>query len=293
MSELVLSLFPGIDLLGRAFEDEGYTVVRGPDPLWGGDIKTFSPPAGRFEGVIGGPPCQIHSRLRHLNPLAGQKHGDLIPEFCRVVGEAQPDWFLMENVREAPLPAVPGYVVRDLLLNNKWLGAEQHRVRRFSLGTRDGRALDVSPDLLIFEEPRWREEGQAAYVGGGGAPVPVKLGGSGKVKRTWKPAGEAAPARTAADLCRLQGLPEGFADELPFTVQGKRTVIGNGVPLPMGGAVARAVRRATARAAQCDGCGDTTNDPSDLAGDGDWAAGSDGLYWCPDCLRYREARGGA
>ena len=84
---LVLSVFPGIDLLGLAFEQEGFTVVRGPDPIWGGDVKTFHPPAGRFDGVIGGPPCQIHSRLRFLNPLAGQKHGDLIPEFCRVVAE--------------------------------------------------------------------------------------------------------------------------------------------------------------------------------------------------------------
>jgi hypothetical protein len=95
---LVLSIFPGIDLLGLAFEREGFTVVRGPDPIFGGDVKTFHPPAGVFSGIVGGPPCQIHSRLRFLNPRAGQKHGDLIPEFERVVAEAQPDWFLMENV---------------------------------------------------------------------------------------------------------------------------------------------------------------------------------------------------
>ena len=34
---LVLSLFPGIGLLDMAFEEEGFTVVRGPDLLWGGD----------------------------------------------------------------------------------------------------------------------------------------------------------------------------------------------------------------------------------------------------------------
>ena len=33
---LVLSVFPGIDLLGRAFEEQEYCVVRGPDLLWGG-----------------------------------------------------------------------------------------------------------------------------------------------------------------------------------------------------------------------------------------------------------------
>jgi site-specific DNA-cytosine methylase len=46
--QLVLSLFPGIGLLDRAFEEEGFCVVRGPDLLWGGDIKTFHPPAGKF-----------------------------------------------------------------------------------------------------------------------------------------------------------------------------------------------------------------------------------------------------
>ena len=55
MTDLVLSLFPGIGLLDMAFEEEGFCVVRGPDLLWGGDIRRFHPPAGRFEGVIGGP----------------------------------------------------------------------------------------------------------------------------------------------------------------------------------------------------------------------------------------------
>lgn len=40
---LVLSLFPGIGLLDMAFELEGNCVVRGPDVLWGGDIRTFHP----------------------------------------------------------------------------------------------------------------------------------------------------------------------------------------------------------------------------------------------------------
>src|SRR6266852_4876882 len=67
MSGFVLSLFPGIGLLDMAFEEEGFCVVRGPDLLWGGDIRRFHPPAGKFDGVIGGPPCQMFSRMRHLN----------------------------------------------------------------------------------------------------------------------------------------------------------------------------------------------------------------------------------
>ena len=40
----ILSLFPGGDLLGRSFEEvfgEEAMIVRGPDKLWGGDIKRF------------------------------------------------------------------------------------------------------------------------------------------------------------------------------------------------------------------------------------------------------------
>ena len=48
--------FAGIGLLDMAFEEAGFVVVRGPDLLWGGDVKRFHPPAGKFDGVIGGPP---------------------------------------------------------------------------------------------------------------------------------------------------------------------------------------------------------------------------------------------
>ena len=86
---LVLSIFPGIDLLGRAFEEEGYCVVRGPDLLWGGDICSFHPPEGVFEGVIGGPPCKGESNLAALNNKRGESMAN---EFHRIVEETQPQW---------------------------------------------------------------------------------------------------------------------------------------------------------------------------------------------------------
>src|SRR5581483_3105563 len=104
---LVLSLFPGIGLLDMAFEQEGFCVVRGPDVLWGGDIRSFHPPSGVFDGVIGGPPCQAFSRLRHLVEHNGyQLAENLIPEFERCVCEARPTWFVMENVPGAPEPSI-------------------------------------------------------------------------------------------------------------------------------------------------------------------------------------------
>lgn len=65
--------------------------MRGPDKLWGGDIKNFHPPTGIFEGIIGGPPCQDFSPLKYVNKNAIGKWGNLIPEFERVVTEVKPE----------------------------------------------------------------------------------------------------------------------------------------------------------------------------------------------------------
>ncbi len=293
MAGLVLSIFPGIDLLGRAFEETGYTVVRGPDLIWGGDIRGWHPPAGVFEGVIGGPPCQAFSALRHLIRHNGHepRFGNMIPDYERVALEAQPAWFLMENVPDAPIPDVEGYVTKAMMIRDKWVGGVQPRPRRFSFGTQDGRELDIEWAALMRPEAQgmvaliatdsgiaYEEKRRAMTVGtmqGGimyeksvtadGRRVPVKIGGSGRVKRS-----VVADARTAStgdrvrskgkgggalpgmgtvlpieDACEAMGLPRDFTDHMPFTMAGKRSVIGNGVPMAMGRAVAQAVRRAT------------------------------------------------
>ena len=52
------------------------------------------------------------------------------------------------------------------------------------------------------------------------------------------------PRRSFERCCELQGLPRDFLADAPFTSAGKYLVVGNGVPLPMGRAVAKAVKRA-------------------------------------------------
>jgi DNA (cytosine-5)-methyltransferase 1 len=281
---LVLSIFPGIDLLGMAFELEGFCVVRGPDVLWGGDIRRFHPPAGVFAGVIGGPPCQAFSRLAIMVRHNGYepKFGNLIPEFERCVGEAAPMWFLMENVPAAPRPDVLGYDVWGGIVNNRWfvgeaeIGAEQNRTRRISFGTPDGRALVW--DVALFEHQPIAT-GDTSSDGGGvmrgrhavlsdGRKAPIALAkyGGGVIKEkpfavTARHAGR--PPRVAGadsaghggnnskqyvysleDACELQGLPRDFTEQLPFRKEAKLKAVANGVPLPMGRAIARAVKRA-------------------------------------------------
>lgn len=282
---LVLSLFPGIGLLDMAFEEEGFTIVRGPDLLWGGDIRRFHPPAGKFDGVIGGPPCQAHSTLRHLVEAV---HGseavaeDLIPEFERCVRDAQPGWFLMENVRGAPVPIVAGYTVDPKLINNRWCGGTQNRLRRFSFGTRSflcprvaeglrspyrgmrlafapgndagtycdhcgepyrahfARSLDVPGEAL---EPAIWEPAVCSTAGGRRASVAI--GGNGTPKgHQGRDITAKLRNRSLAEECELQGLPPDFLADAPFTARAKRVAVGNGVPLQMGRAVARAVKRA-------------------------------------------------
>ncbi len=223
-----------------AFEEEGFCIVRGPDLLWGGDIRRFHPPVGRFDGVIGGPPCQVFSILRNLNPRCGEKHGNLIPEFERVVGEAQPAWFVMENVSAAPLPTVAGYEIEPVSLRDVWVGGTTNRERRFTFGgtaRRASRLIEVVPLHTMNPTP--------AVLACASVRVPVRIGGSGKEKRTWRPReghrenGSSGFVRAIRD----QGLPTDF--DLPgFTVSEKLRAVGNGVPLPMGRAIARAVKAA-------------------------------------------------
>lgn len=235
---LVLSLFPGIGLLDMAFEEQGFCVVRGPDVLWGGDIKTFHPPAGVFRLVIGGPPCQQFSRFRTVVKANGFATAEnLIPEFERCVSEAEPFAFLMENVPDAPEPAVESYAVQSFILNNRWCGGEQNRVRRFSFGVRNAQTIDLRRYLEIeaLEALRWAP----AVAASGGVKPGIPGDKNTRLKYLgWKTAG------ALVQSIRLQGLPPDFLEKAPFTMKGKHKVVGNGVPLPMGRAIAKAVKEA-------------------------------------------------
>ncbi|RYG87629.1 MAG: hypothetical protein EON59_06875 [Alphaproteobacteria bacterium] len=221
---LVLSLFPGIGLLDLAFEEAGFCVVRGPDLLWGGDVCAFHPPAGCFDGIIGGPPCQSWSGLGNVNRARWGDDcmlPDRIPEFARCVNEAQPAWYLMENVPAAPAPETPGYEVVQRLCNNRWCGGEQNRERRFTFGCRMPHSgFAIQTEAL---EP-------AAY-----RPAVVSTGQSGK----------GGPRASIEDMARDQGIDPARFEHSPFTVTELRRAIANGVPLPMGRAVAAAVVAAT------------------------------------------------
>ncbi len=212
MTQLVLSVFPGIDLLGRAFEAAGLCVVRGPDLLWGGDVRAFHPPMGVFWGVIGGPPCQDFSAARRAEPTG---YGlEMLGEYVRVIEESRPEWWLMENVARVPDVEIAGYVTQRLDVNQAWF-SDVTRLRHIQFGSKSGRLLNVARESVTR-------------------------------RGTLARAALAHDDRSFSDLCRLQGLPEDY--DLPgFLVSEKKRAVGNGVPLVLGRALAAAVLVAYSR----------------------------------------------
>nr|WP_240912425.1 DNA cytosine methyltransferase [Vibrio fluvialis] len=203
---LILSLFPGIDLFSKPFEERGFCVVRGPDLILGQDIRHFHVPSGVFAGVIGGSPCQEFSSLNRNEPTG---YGlDMLEQYRRIVMEAQPSWWLLENVARVPDLTIDGYGWQRFPLNLAWY-TDCSRLRHFQFGTQDGRKL--SPPIHTTDE-----------VSNGAAT--------------------ASDDRSFAQLKHLQGLPQDF--DLPsFTVEGKKKAVGNGVPLALGRVLAELIDR--------------------------------------------------
>ena len=208
---LILSLFRGAGLLDKAFEEAGFCVVCGPDLIWGGDIRRFSPPPGVFWGVIGGPPCPDFSGLRRTAPTG---YGlEMIGEYLRVVTAATPEWWLMENVARVPTVSQPGYVTQRLDIDNGWFSDQSRRLRHIQFGSQTGRMLHI--------------DRRGVRDGLEGAAL-------------------ASDRRSFEEVKRLQGLPPEY-DLPPFKVAEKIRAVGNGVPLPMGRALAAAIIKTYSR----------------------------------------------
>ncbi|HEV2692080.1 MAG TPA: DNA cytosine methyltransferase [Verrucomicrobiae bacterium] len=232
MNEPVLSIFPGIGLLDRGFEQAGFWVMRGPDPLFGGDIRRFFPRTGHIVGLIGGPPCQNFSGSNRDKDF--EKGMELVREYLRVLDQSQPEWALMENVAGSPVVSAAGYQCQLFTLNARHVGSDQHRLRKFHFFHRPG-----TPELTLQRQDLSQFEPENRTC--------MASEGKRSNRRTW------------AEFCRLQGLPEGF--DLPgFTMEEKYRAVGNGVPYPLACALANAIRNRDRgvtphRVCEC-GCGE-------------------------------------
>jgi len=203
--ELILSLFPGIGLLDKGFEAAGFCVVRGPDLIYGGDIRNFTAPPDMFTGIIGGSPCQDFSKARRCPPTGDGL--EMIKEFKRVIMAARPEWYISENVPGVPDIKITGYNWQRLDLRASYFGLKQRRLRHIQFGSTVGHNLCIE-----------RPDNETGTL----------------------PTATANDDRTIQELAELQGLPPNF--DIPAFTRGALTkAIGNGVPYPMALAIAQAV----------------------------------------------------
>ncbi|NER22687.1 MAG: DNA cytosine methyltransferase [Symploca sp. SIO1B1] len=129
------------------------------------------PSNNQIDLVIGGPPCQGFSNIgkRQLDDARNQ----LVFEFCRLVKELQPRYFIMENVSglyqkkyqtlfEQLLNKfqAAGYTITEpvQLLNAASFGVPQKRRRLFILGTQ------VGIGKLAYPEPKLTQKSQYLTV---------------------------------------------------------------------------------------------------------------------------------
>jgi DNA (cytosine-5)-methyltransferase 1 len=235
VNELVLSLFPGVGLLDRAFAAEGFCVVQAADKITGGDVREFVGVPGRFNGVVAGPPCQGFSVANTFRTEADhhsvKNSREMLQHTCRIITECRPEWFLIENVPTVPDVRIDGYSVQRIPITDLECGGSQLRCRHVQFGSLKGEM--IRPER-VNDCTRNRKKGRPAKA------VTTKT-------EKWK---------DFPDVCRRQGLDTAL--ELPgWCRTAKVRAVGNGVPLRMGRALAAAIaKRAGPGESDClCGCG--------------------------------------
>lgn len=235
VTELVLSLFPGVGLLDRAFAAAGFCVVQAQDKITGGDVREFHGVPGRLDGIVAGPPCQGFSVANSFRTdddhHSVQNSREMLQNFCRIITESQPEWFLVENVPCVPDVRIDGYTVQRIPISDLECGGVQLRSRHVQFGSIHG---DLIRPERVNDCTRNRRKGRP------GKSVTTKTG-------RWT---------DFTDVCRRQGLEAAL--ELPgWCRSAKVKAVGNGVPLRIGRALAAAIAaRAPAWPSDCKcGCG--------------------------------------
>ncbi len=161
----MIDLFAGCGGMTRGFAAEGFTSVRavewdlhaaatyaanfGEDHVFWGDIADWRDDIPDVDLVIGGPPCQGFSNLGTRDP--DDPRNKLWREYLRVVREASPDVFVIENVDrfrsstefqllvdEVDHGALSEYEITHDVLNAADFGVPQRRRRTIVIGSRVG-----------------------------------------------------------------------------------------------------------------------------------------------------------
>jgi len=141
----------------------------------------------------------------------------MLSELGRLITEAKPSWFLVENVPGVPTLQFDGYTNQRFNMFASDFGLTHKRNRSFQFGSRTGDRLTI---------PRGTQSQYRSHSLPRLKPTPLasKIGN-----------------RNFAEFCEMMGLPRKFT--LPgLSRRAQFRVVGNGVPLPMAAAVAVAIR---------------------------------------------------
>ncbi len=246
----VLSLYTGLGLLDRAFEERGFTVDSAGDLQFGKPIQSYRGRLHSHEGIIAGPPCQTWSSADPLRTPKSQvdfsatsTHEGVVTlrELLRVIDEVQPLWFLVECVPGVPDLVAGGYHVQRFNLTDVECGGTQRRLRSIQFGSREfssategGRVTrDVAAacDAAAIHTPR---DSTATII------RPARLTGCVPTEPAVLASRCRADEAAFERRCRTMGL-EQIPDLSAFTKATRFRLVGNGVPLTMGRVLARAV----------------------------------------------------
>jgi site-specific DNA-cytosine methylase len=202
----VLSICTGMGLLDRAFMDAGFTVTPGCEihpqkralyrALCGDvpmvrDLADLPDAVGgwRFDGIIGGPSCQSHSKLRAMR---APKFPDLTPLVLKVMAAAKHSWYCFENVVPIDIPGA----VHTRCNAMHFYQPHQSRVRWFT------HSANIRPPTRVYSGT---VDDLMAY--------PVVAGRIYGPKRGAKLQGYPAAARLPFPCVQLQ---HGLADAVPY-----------------------------------------------------------------------------
>lgn len=171
MKNKIVDLFCGCGGLSRGFEMAGFEVKAAID-MWPDAVKTYNHNQNKdiaecndihnwtkehlknlasnddIVGVIGGPPCQGYSTVGTRDVNDPRNH--LYLEYCRVVEQLNPDFFVLENVKGLTTLANGafrddiikrfgelGFIVEYKIVNAADYGVPQNRLRVFFVGIKN------------------------------------------------------------------------------------------------------------------------------------------------------------
>lgn len=120
---------------------------------------------GKIDGIFGGPPCQGFSSIGRRDPSDARRK--LLAQFFRIVSEAKPLFFVMENVRglldkggrgelddALSLVADSYHVAEPQIWDASEFGAATRRKRVFVIGTLRGACAPITAaDIEVWKRP--------------------------------------------------------------------------------------------------------------------------------------------